>query len=549
MENKNTLIALILILAIWFGYTTLFPPAPVVEKESEVAEQSTLSENEKQTSPSPSRETIRSEEPRGMPSSAGVGEGENIDVVVDTDIYKAVLTSDGGRIKEFTLKKYRETASEDSPLVQLTQEGRSHLYTLKTFGTEGLSLPENASFSYQGDDEDIDLVDGESRDLHFAVTLDSGAVVHKIFTFSADNYFFDVELRYANKGNAPLKGAVGFSLVNRWDESREEGGFNLGAQDFIGPTTFDGEDIHTDDVEDLVEEGPKEYSSAQWTGFGTKYFVSIVEPKQESYDYFRIEKGADYVENRIVSPYTTIEPGSSTSMSYLVYMGPKEIDLLKSAGHDFERIIDFGFFSILSKPLLHFLKFIYSYINNYGFAIILLTVIIKAIFWPLTQKSYTSMKAMQKLQPEMQKVREKYKNDKERLNKELMSLYKEKRVNPLGGCLPMLVQIPVFIALYKVLLFSIELRHAPFIFWLTDLSAKDPYFITPVLMGASMFLQQKMTPTTMDPTQAKIFMIMPVVFTFLFLNFPSGLVIYWLVNNVLTIVQQLLINRKNPVEA
>ena len=549
MENKNTLIALILILAIWFGYTTFFPPGPPVENGSGVAEQKSDFEKKKDKSSLRSERPTQDEKPLDIAPSGLEADGNNVDVVVDTDIYRAVLTSNGARIKEFTLKKYKETASKDSPLVQLTQGGRSHLYTLKSFGTEGLSLPENASFSYQGDEENIHLGHGESQDLHFAVTLDSGAVVHKIFTFTADKYFFDVELRYANRGNKTLKGAVGFSLVNRWDESRDKGGFSLGAQDFIGPTTFDGEDIHTDDIEALVDEGPKEYSSAQWTGFGTKYFVSIVEPKQESYDYFRIQKDADYVENRIVSPYTTIEPGTSASMSYLVYMGPKEIDLLKSAGHDFERIIDFGFFSVLSKPLLHFLKFIYSYIHNYGFAIILLTVIIKAIFWPLTQKSYTSMKAMQKLQPEMQKVREKYKNDKERLNKELMSLYKEKRVNPLGGCLPMLVQIPVFIALYKVLLFSIELRHAPFIFWLTDLSAKDPYFITPVLMGASMFLQQKMTPTTMDPTQAKIFMIMPVVFTFLFLNFPSGLVIYWLVNNVLTIFQQLLINRKNPVEA
>jgi YidC/Oxa1 family membrane protein insertase len=206
--------------------------------------------------------------------------------------------------------------------------------------------------------------------------------------------------------------------------------------------------------------------------------------------------------------------------------------------------VDFGFFGFLARPLLHVLKFFYGFLHNYGLAIILLTVIIKLIFWPLTQKSYTSMKGMQKLQPQMQKLREKYKNDKQRLNVELMNLYKEHRVNPLGGCLPMLVQIPVFFALYKTLLISIELRHAPFFLWIADLSAKDPYYVTPLLMGASMFVQQKLTPSTMDPMQAKLFLAMPIVFTVLFLNFPAGLVLYWLVNNLLTIGQQYLIYRQ-----
>ena len=190
------------------------------------------------------------------------------------------------------------------------------------------------------------------------------------------------------------------------------------------------------------------------------------------------------------------------------------------------------------------LKFFYGFIGNYGFAVILLTVCIKLIFWPLTQKSYKSMKGMQKLQPEMKKMREKHGKDKQKLNQEMMSFYKDNKVNPLGGCLPMVIQIPVFFALYRVLLGSIELRHAPFMLWITDLSAKDPYYVTPLIMGVTMFLQQKMTPTNMDPTQAKIMLMMPVVFTFMFLNFPSGLVLYWLTNNLLTILQQYLIKRQ-----
>ena len=232
------------------------------------------------------------------------------------------------------------------------------------------------------------------------------------------------------------------------------------------------------------------------------------------------------------------------AFDYVSFIGPKDYDLLKASGHQLEQAKDYGFFSVLAKPLMHVLKFFYGYIGNYGFSIILLTICIKLIFWPLTQKSYKSMKGMQKLQPQMQKMREKYSNDKQRLNQEMMSFYKENKVNPLGGCLPMLIQIPVFFALYQVLLGAIELRHAPFIFWIADLSVKDPYYITPLIMGATMFVQQKMTPTNMDPTQAKIMLMMPVVFTFMFLNFPAGLVVYWMVNNLLTILQQYLIKRQ-----
>ena len=208
--------------------------------------------------------------------------------------------------------------------------------------------------------------------------------------------------------------------------------------------------------------------------------------------------------------------------------------------------IDLGWYSILAKPLLSILKFFYSYTRNYGIAIILITIILKLLFFPLTQKSYKSMKEMQKLQPKMTELKEKHKNDRDAMNRAMMELYKTHKVNPMGGCLPMLVQIPVFFALYKALMFSIELRHAPFAFWITDLSAKDPYYITPVIMGVTMFIQQKMTPSNMDPVQAKMMLALPVVFTFMFLNFPSGLVLYWLVNNILTIAQQYYINKSLP---
>ena len=252
-------------------------------------------------------------------------------------------------------------------------------------------------------------------------------------------------------------------------------------------------------------------------------------------------------------------PTGSTSV-------PRTLDILKAQGSKLEEVINFGWFILpsiksawLAKPFLYALKFFYKYIHNYGVAIIIITVILKTLFYPLTNTSYKSMKEMQKLQPKMEALKEKYKNDRDAMNKAVMELYKTHKVNPMGGCLPMVVQIPVFFALYKALMFSIELRHAPFMLWINDLSAPDalfgviphglPFFggfpigPLPLLMGVTMLIQQKMTPSNMDPAQAKMMMALPFVFTFMFLNFPSGLVLYWLVNNILTIAQQTYINR------
>ena len=227
------------------------------------------------------------------------------------------------------------------------------------------------------------------------------------------------------------------------------------------------------------------------------------------------------------------------------------------APNHIEKSLDYGWFSIIAKPLVMLLQFLHSYVGNYGTAIILMTVLIKILFWPLSQKSYKSMEQMRKLQPMMQKIREKHADDKEALNREIMQLYKTYKVNPAGGCLPILVQIPVFIGLYQTLLNAIELRHTPFItylpftdkLWLADLSAQDPFCITPLVMGATMLLQQKMTPAPGDPTQAKIMMLMPLVFTVLFINFPAGLVVYWLVNNVISIAQQWFLMRRSKASA
>ncbi len=236
--------------------------------------------------------------------------------------------------------------------------------------------------------------------------------------------------------------------------------------------------------------------------------------------------------------------GQTGIFGYTAYVGPKDYELLKQQGVGLEAAINIGnWMKWLAFPFLFVMQFLYKYVGNYGIVIIIITVLTKIIFWPLGNKSYKSMKEMQKVQPKMAELKERYKDDKQKLNAAVMELYKTHKINPLGGCLPVVIQIPVFIALYQLLSYAIELRHAPFVWWIQDLSAKDPYYITPVIMGATMLIQQKMTPAMGDPMQQKMMMFMPVVFTFLFLNFPSGLVIYWLINNVLSIGQQYYINK------
>jgi YidC/Oxa1 family membrane protein insertase len=266
------------------------------------------------------------------------------------------------------------------------------------------------------------------------------------------------------------------------------------------------------------------------------------------------------LEAQYVNPPKEIHPGAQEQVKFNLFFGPKSIKLLKSLGYDLNLAINFGWFDFIAKPFLYFMNFLYGFIPNYGVAIILLTIATKIIFWPLGTKSYKSMNEMKKIQPLLAEIKEKYGNDKKRMNEEVMSLYKTYKINPLGGCLPMVAQIPVFFALYRMLYEAIELRHAPFLLWIKDLSAPDRLFhfsfsipfmeppygipVLTIIMGATMFIQQKMTPAVGDPMQQKMMMILPVVFTVIFVNFSAGLVLYWMINNVLSIVQQYTISRK-----
>lgn len=520
--EKRALLAVVLSLAFFYGYSLLFP-APEKKVPQKPIQQAASSVMVTASTPVQSALPIQ--------QNALVSK----DAVVETDTFTAVFSNQGATLKRLVLKKYRETSGAGGQPVALVSGSAGEGYALKT-GATGFFLDPDAVYSLKS--EMLKLTGNETKQLDFTWTSPQGVTVTKTYTFSGSGYEIGLETRITNSGALPLTGTVTLSLPHPAGAKDKQSRFEIDS----AVTRADGK-FTTEAVKDIPEKPKKFVSGVEWTGYADKYFLSAILSKDGSIGPVTIEKGnARYLTTLISSPSLEVKTGQATTVAYRLFFGPKDLDILKAQGAGLEQSLDLGWFSAIAKPLLYTLKFFYKYTHNYGIAIIIITVIIKILFFPLTHKSYKSMKDMQKLQPKMTELKEKYKNDRDAMNRAMMELYRTHKVNPLGGCLPMLVQIPVFFALYKALMFSIELRHAPFVFWITDLSAKDPYYVTPIIMGATMFIQQKMTPSTMDPMQAKMMLALPVIFTFMFLNFPSGLVIYWLVNNILTIAQQAYIN-------
>jgi YidC/Oxa1 family membrane protein insertase len=524
--EKRAIIAVVLSIAFFYAYSLLFPPSKEVSRQPV-----------KQLVASSASTAVKavSLQPPVQPVEQQPAQVDTKDVVVETDLYKAVFTNQGGSLKSLVLKKFRETNKPNGKQVALINETNPAEFMLKTTAA-GFTLSPMSLYSANADH--LNLHKGERKPLEFVYTSPQGYQVKKTYTFSGDGYAIDLNTSIINSGKEKLAGNLELRLPYLVEGKAVQSRFEVS-----GPVTLADNKLKTDTLKDL-DGKPKKYDKVLWTGFADKYFLSAVLSKDASIESVNIQKSANnYIDSVVVSPAFTLQPGQSYAVFHKLFFGPKELDILKAQGDNLEQVLNLGWFASLARPLLFILKYFYQYTHNYGIAIIIITVILKILFFPLTHKSYKSMKEMQKLQPKMVELKEKYKDDREALNRSTMELYKTHKVNPLGGCLPMVVQIPVFFALYKALMFSIELRHAPFMFWITDLSAKDPYYVTPIIMGVTMFIQQKMTPSTMDPMQAKMMLALPVVFTFMFLNFPSGLVIYWLVNNILTIAQQAYINR------
>ena len=457
-------------------------------------------------------------------------------VKVDTPLYEAVFTTAGGALKSLTLKGYREKNAADAKPVVLVDNADPSLPVGSTRGA-GFALHPQALYGVSS--KQLAVVDDQKQQLVFTHVSPQGYVVRKTYSIDAAQYGMQLETQVINNSPSPLVGALQ-QIVTAPAEIKEKDS----RYETYGSTVFVDNSLQTDAPKEFASAAKKYDKLVQWAGITDKYFLIAQLADNGSVASAEVSKNASgFLESVVTSPVFTVTSGQSTTVRHKLFIGPKDIDILKAQGSSLEQSLDLGWFTVLAKPMLHTLKFFYTYIPNYGVGIIFITIILKIIFFPLTHKSYKSMKEMGKLQPKMAALKEKYKNDRDAMNRAVMELYRDHKVNPLGGCLPMLVQIPVFFALYKALMFSIELRHAPFMLWITDLSDKDPYYVTPIIMGATMFIQQKMTPSTMDEMQQKIMLALPVVFTFMFLNFPSGLVLYWLVNNILTIGQQMYINK------
>jgi YidC/Oxa1 family membrane protein insertase len=469
-------------------------------------------------------------------------------ITVDTDLYRAEWTTSGGRLKSLHLKRYRSTLAQDSPGLELVVVGEQQM----PVGLELTSIGfDDAGVVYGADQSALSLSGSAEDKIVFHTRTSAGIDVYKEVRFRGDAYPMQVLVRADGAGTENANIAT-LQITHEIspDAAASGGGWFGGGNTrtgFHGIVALNGTRLEQKAFSDLKE--PVTFPAAHWAGFGDQYFITVGLTQRP--DGTRVEAGGGPTRRLATVDIDLPMEGSPPQAELMLYFGPKDVDVLKSAAPSLGRAVDFGIFWFVALPLLQLLKALHRITGNYGLDIIVLSTLIKVLFLPLTRKSMVSMQEMQKLQPQMAKIRERYKDDAQRQQKEMMELYKRHHVNPLSGCLPMLLQLPMFVGLYNALLNSIELRHAPFVGWIRDLSAPERLavmgFNIPMLaiaMGASMLVQQMMTPATGDPAQRRIMMIMPVIFTFMFINFPSGLVLYWLVNNLLTIAQQyFLVNR------
>jgi YidC/Oxa1 family membrane protein insertase len=558
MDTYRAFLAIIISFIILVGYQYLFvgfdQPVAVDEQTVQSSPQETGVSGQVATNGTVAPAMVAQIMPPVQPMSY---DREPKQVTVDTDLYTATLSEDGGTVISFVLKNYKETHDAESLGMQLVKTDATQGFPLQF--SWGSAVP--GRILYTSDVSNVSLSKGRDKgQLVLTADAGNGLTVVRTYSFNNDTYLMDLSVKVINGSGSILQGIPQISQVNtRFETSISPAKRFL----FVGPAVYLNEDLNEVKAGDF-EDGPMVLQGAiDWAGYESNYFLCAVVPTDGNGTSFTMEGTEDLARTQLAGNLDTLEAGMEKEYNYHIFYGPKKLKMLKESGYNLERSINFGWFDVIAKPALWLLNTFNGVVHNYGIAIILVTVLFKAAFWPISQKGMKSMKNMQKLQPKMAKLKEKYKGDPTKMNQEVMSLYKTYKVNPLGGCLPMVLQIPVFFSLYKVLLLSIELRHAPFMLWITDLSAPDrlyigfdlPYLgglpVLTLLMGASMFFQQKLTPTTADPTQAKIMMFLPVVFTFMFLNFASGLVLYWFVNNLLSILQQVMINRdkKKPVAA
>jgi YidC/Oxa1 family membrane protein insertase len=551
MDHMRVILAIALSFLVFIVWQFLFAPKEPVRRAEQSAKAPSTPEEKIATEKPYAQKQEAVKDTEAQPSATAVKAGRTI--TVDTPLYRVEFSEDGAAAKSIVLKKYREHVGKDSSLKQLVAPVLEDGTDLVSFVRGGLPEFNDAVYTAETAAQRIDVGD-KPQDLIFTWNAPDGVVVEKSFRFDPKTYLIGLTVAIKNGGPKPLTGRLALTLNSIIPKVKRAYGFE-------GPSAYINNELQQIDIKDIEDKNTFE-GVIDWIAIQTRYFMTSIIPESSTDATFHlISKENNLVVAQLILPETTINSETQQSFKFELFQGPKSMSLLDSYGYNLGKAVNFGMFDILAKPCLWLMNFIYhNLIPNYGVAIILLTLLTKVLLWPLGTKSYKSMSDMKKLAPLIKEIKEKYKDDRKRVNEETMALYRTYKINPLGGCLPMLVQIPVFFALYRMLYEAIELRHAPFFLWINDLSAPDrlfrfdftipfmdpPYGI-PVLtlvMGATMFLQQKMSPPMGDATQAKMMMLMPVIFTFIFINFSSGLVLYWLVNNIVSISQQYYITKK-----
>jgi YidC/Oxa1 family membrane protein insertase len=533
MEKRAFLAILLslLILVVWQEWISRYYPAP---PETQPPAQQPAPKS----SPSPQPPA-----PAATPSAPAppVAAQAAKEVRVETDDYVAVFTSQGARLKSYQFKHYRTDTNPQSLPYELIHTGAGVPLSLGMRWQTG-ALQDDSNLIYTVSGSDLKLNNQAKGTLSFQAQGPDGSIATKSFTFSGSGYLIQLQASVKAPGGADVTPEI--LLTEQSDHPLNPDAPFEGLIALIDNKIKREASVEPNKTIDFTGE-------ISWAGFGHTYFFLALLP--DAGPQHRLS-----LTNTGPALIASLRPlAGNGPQRYALFAGPKEISILESVGRGIERSIDFGYFAFIAIPLLYVLHFFHRFTGSYGIDIILLTVVIKILMAPLTHKSFVSMKQMQKLGPQMEKLKERYKDDKEKLNREIMELYRRNGVNPLGGCLPMLLQFPVFIGLYNALSTPIELRHAPFL-WIDDLSQPDwkslpinvggwefGIPVLTILMGASMFIQQWMTPSAGDPNQRKLMLMMPLIFTFMFVTFPAGLTIYWLVNNILSIAQQYWINRQD----
>lgn len=466
--------------------------------------------------------------------------------IIKTDMIEAEVSALGGDIIHLELLKHKATGDRTRNFVIL-DEGKTHTYIARG-GLLGDGLP-NHHTVFTLSSNQVELKDGQdSVELRLqAPVTANGVSVTKVLRFHRNSYVVDVNYELANAGSTALQTQAYFELARDGAAAEHTGGMIGGVSTFTGPARYtDAEHfkkISFSDIDKNKDDSQDVTSKDGWVAMVQHYFVSAFLPKGNVERVFFTRRISNNFYSTGVKLPVIVAPGQKSSVDVPLYVGPQEQKKLKELAPGLDLVVDYGWVTMIAVPLFWLLSFIHGVVGNWGWAIILLTVLIKAVFFPLSAASYRSMGKMKTLMPKMKAIQERYASDKMKMNQEMMQLYKTEKVNPMGGCLPIVIQIPVFMALYWTLLGAVEMRQAPWIGWIHDLSAMDPYYVLPVIMAVTMFIQSKLNPTPPDPVQAKVMMAMPLIFGVMFLWMPSGLVLYWVVNNTLSITQQWYITR------